>query len=241
MISKKRVGAALWVTSLPCLASGAEMNLVEQVAEGGVAVLVTLGLSVLFLAVAIERLVNLRARAVLPPDLIARIQPLWEAHRFDELEKLLAGDDSTLARVIACLVEHRHQPFAVASQLAGDLASRELRRHQQKAYALAIVATVAPIVGLLGTVLGMVEAFHVIAYSDAMGNPALLAGGISKALVNTAAGLAVALPALGMHHYCKHRLAAFGLELERQIDALIKLRFLSPPEAPLLRAVQHAH
>jgi biopolymer transport protein ExbB len=237
----KRIGAVLLLASLPGLAIGDEINLVEQVAEGGAAVLVILGLSILFLAVTIERSLHLRARALLPPDLVARIQPLWAMRRFDELEKVLADDGSTLARVVACLVEHRHQPYAVVSRLAGDLASMELRQHQQKAYALAIVATVAPIVGLLGTVLGMVEAFHVIAYAEGMGNPALLAGGISKALVNTAAGLVVALPALGMHHYFKHRLATLGLAIEKEINALINLQFLPPPEAPGLRVVQHAH
>jgi biopolymer transport protein ExbB len=237
----KRIGAALLVASLPGLASGDEINLVEQVAEGGMAVLVTLGLSILFLAVTIERSLHLRARAVLPLELLERVQPLWAARRFDELEKLLAEDGSTLSRVIACLVEHRHQPYSVVSRLAGNLASMELRQHQQKAYALAIVATVAPLVGLLGTVLGMVEAFHVIAFADGMGNPALLAGGISKALVNTAAGLAVALPALGMHHFFKHRLATLGLALEKHINALINLQFLPQPESAALRVVQHAH
>ena len=241
MIFMKRIGIALLVVSLPGLAFGAEIDVFEQVAQGGAAVLVILGLSILFLAVTIERFVHLRARAVLSPGLTARVKPLWAAHRFDELQKLLADDHSTMARVIACMVEHRHQPYAVVSRLAGDLASMELRQHQQKAYALAIVATVAPIVGLLGTVLGMIEAFHVIAYSDAMGNPALLAGGISKALVNTAAGLTVALPALGMHHYFKHRLATYGLELEKQINELINLQFLPQPESPALRVVQHAN
>jgi biopolymer transport protein ExbB len=69
----------------------------------------------------------------------------------------------------------------------------------------------------------------------------LLAGGISKALINTAAGLTVALPALGMHHYFKHRLTALGLELEKQINALINLHFLPNPEAPALRVVHHAN
>jgi biopolymer transport protein ExbB len=235
----KRFGIVVLVAGLPCPAAGADINLVEQVADGGIAVLVTLGLSILFLAVTIERLLHLRTRSVLPLDLVERVNSLWAAHRFDDLRKLLALDDSTLARVIARLVEHRCQPYAVISSLAGDLASMELRQHQQKAYALAIVSTVAPIVGLLGTVVGMIEAFHVIAYSDAMGNPALLAGGISKALVNTAAGLTVALPALGMHHYFKHRLATLGLALEKEVGALIDLHFL--PSAPASRELPHAH
>jgi biopolymer transport protein ExbB len=241
MNAMKRIGAALWMGGLPCLACAAEINLVEQVAEGGAAVLVTLGLSILFLAVTIERFMHLRERAVVPRDLVARVQPLWAAHRFDELEKLLADDGSTLARVIACMVEQRHQSYAVVNSAAGDIASMSLRQHQQKAYALAIVATVAPIVGLLGTVLGMIDAFHVIAYAEGMGNPALLAGGISKALVNTAAGLTVALPALGMHHFFKHRLTALGLALEMQVNALINGWFLPQPGAPALRVVQHAH
>jgi biopolymer transport protein ExbB len=225
-IFMKRVGVALLVASLPGLAVGSEINLVEQLAEGGAAVVVILGLSILFLAVTIERSLHLRARMVLPHDLMARVQPLWAERRFDELEAMLADDRSTLARVVACMVKHRHHSYDVLSRLAGDLASIELRRHQQKAYALAIVATVAPIVGLLGTVLGMVEAFHVIAFSEGMGNPALLAGGISKALVNTAAGLTVALPALGMHHYFRHRLATLGLGMEKEINGLINQHFL---------------
>jgi len=236
-----RTGAALCAAALPCLAFGAEINLVEQAAEGGPALLVTLGLSILFVAVTIERFVHLRANAVVPRDLLARVQPLWAAQRFAELETMLAEDGSTLARVIACMVAQRHQPYTVVNSAAGDVASMELRQHQQKAYALAIVATIAPIVGLLGTVLGMIDSFHVIAYADGMGNPALLAGGISKALVNTAAGLTVALPALGMHHFFKHRLATFGLAMERQVNTLIQQHFLPQPETPALRVVQHAN
>lgn len=237
----KRIAAGLALTGLPALALAADINLAEQLAEGGAAVLVTIGLSILFLAVTIERFMHLRARAVAPDGLAARIQPLWTAHRFADIERLLADDGSVLARVIGFMVAHRQQPYAVVSAAAGDIASMELRKHQQKAYALAIVATVAPIVGLLGTVLGMIDSFHVIAYAEGMGNPALLAGGISKALVNTAAGLVVALPALGMHHYFKHRLATLGLALEQQVNALINQHFLPQPEAPVLRVVQHAH
>ncbi|MES1264705.1 MAG: MotA/TolQ/ExbB proton channel family protein, partial [Variovorax sp.] len=83
--------------------------------------------------------------------------------------------------------------------------------------------------------------FHVIAYSEGMGNPALLAAGISKALINTAAGLIVALPALGMHHYFKHRLAALSLALEQDINALVTQQFLPPPAVATPQATTHAH
>jgi biopolymer transport protein ExbB len=240
-MAMKRFGIALSLIGVPS-AAFAEIDLVGQVRDGGAVVLVTLGLSILFLAVTFERLRNLRARTVRPETLLPTVQSLWAGGRFAEIQEVLAddGNDSTLAKVIATVVEHRDQRHEIVSALAGDVASMDLRRHQQKAYPLAIVATVAPIVGLLGTVLGMVESFHVIAYSEGMGNPALLAGGISKALVNTAAGLIVALPALGMHHFFKYRLATLGLGLEQDIDALIKKHFLAP-EACVPREAAHAH
>jgi biopolymer transport protein ExbB len=223
-------------------AHAADINIVEQAAEGGAAIVVTLGLSILFLAVSIERLMHFRARSIMPDGLVERVKPLWAAQDFTRLQQLLAEDDSTLARVIAYMVAHRQHGYAVVNSGAGDIASMELRHHQQKAYALAIVATVAPIVGLLGTVVGMIDAFHVIAFSEGMGNPALLAGGISKALINTAAGLCVALPALGMHHFLKNRQAFFGLTLERKINSLINEWFLHGDAAPQnLHVVSHAH
>jgi len=227
---------------LHTIAQAAEINIVEQAAEGGAAIVVTLGLSILFLAVSIERLMHFRARAIVPAGLVERVKPLWAAQDFTRLQQLLADEDSTLARVIAYMLAHRQDGYAIVNNGAGDIASMELRHHQQKAYPLAIVATVAPIVGLLGTVVGMIDAFHVIAFSEGMGNPALLAGGISKALINTAAGLCVALPALGMHHFLKNRQAFFGLALEKQINGLINEWFLPGDTAPQnLHVVSHAY
>jgi biopolymer transport protein ExbB len=224
------------------IALGADFNIIAQVADGGGTIVLTLGLSILFLAVTIERLVHFRAVHVVPDGLIERVKPLWAARDFVKLQQLLADQDSTLARVLAYVVTHRHLGYAVVSSGAGDVASIELRHHQQKAYALAIVATVAPIVGLLGTVIGMIEAFHVIAFSEGMGNPAMLAAGISKALINTACGLCVALPALAMHHFFKNRQAFFGLTLEKKINTLLNEWFLGK-DAPQqsLQVVSHAN
>lgn len=226
------------------LAGAQEINLVSEVAEGGFAIIVILGLSVLFLAVSIERLLHLRASFIVPSGLLERVKPLWAAGEFVKLQTLLAKEDSTLARILSFMVLHRQQSFAIVSSGVGDIASLELRHHQYKAYALAIVATVAPIVGLLGTVIGMIEAFHVIAYAEGMGDPALLAGGISKALICTAGGLSVALPALAMHHFFKNRNMFFGLALERTVNLLINEWFMPADEKihpTNLHVVTHAH
>jgi len=232
----------LLTLGLPSLANADDLNFVAQVRDGGAAIYLIIGLSILMVAVSLERLVHFREKFIVPAGLIGRVKPLWQTGNFSQLEKLLASEDNTLARVIYFMVEHRKQGFAVISSGAGDIASIELRHHQQKAYALAIVATVAPIVGLLGTVIGMIEAFHVIAFSDGMGDPALLAGGISKALINTATGLSVALPALMLHHFFKNRCAFFALSLEKQINQLMKEWFMPASEVVTkLAVVPHAH
>lgn len=218
-----------------------ETNASQILFDGGIAIPVILGLSILALSVSIERLIRFRAKFIVPTDFIDRVRHLSQAGEYSEIHTILAKENSTLARAIDFMVLHRQQSYATVNNGVSDIASIELRYHQQKAYALAIVATVAPIVGLLGTVIEMIDAFELIAF-DGMENPALLAGGISMALINTAAGLSVALPALGLHHFFKNRAAFLGLSLEKQINQLLNEWFMpAVTTAPHLKVVEHAH
>jgi biopolymer transport protein ExbB len=210
-------GAACAADAGPTL----RIDLFEQLSGGGVGIWVIGALSVLSVAVALERFRRFRTAAVVPAGLVDEVVPLWRAGRFDEVERVLKQHDSVLARVVRFVVTQRARwTPAVLEERAGELAARELRLAQHKAYPLAVVATVAPIVGLLGTVVGMIEAFHVIAFTGGMGDASLLAGGISKALVNTAAGLSVALPSLGLHHWFRHRLVVSGITMEAEVEKL---------------------
>lgn len=197
-----------------------ELNLASQLLQGGTGIVVIGALSVLALAVSLERLANFRASKVAPQVLADEALGLWQAGDYRTLAARTEEDRSSLARVLAFLATHPRLPVDTLAARAADIASTELRLQQQKAYALNVVATIAPIVGLLGTVIGMIEAFHVIA-SEGMGDPTLLAGGISKALVNTAAGLSVALPSLAMHHFFRNRMVHIGILLERQLGRLL--------------------
>lgn len=223
-------------------AYASDNSFLQQLFGGGIAIPIIIALSVLALSVSIERLVRFRRQFIAPPNLAGRVRHLWRNGDYSDIHSILAKEDSTLARAIDFMVLHREQHFATVSSGVSDIASLELRYHQQKAYSLAIVATVAPIVGLLGTVLEMINAFEAIAFADGMENPALLAGGISMALINTAAGLSIALPALGMHHFLKNRAAFLGLDLEKQINQLLNEWFMPVvTTAPHLKVVEHAH
>jgi biopolymer transport protein ExbB len=217
-----------------------ELNLASQLLEGGAGVFVIAALSVLALAVSLERLANFRASRVAPQGLADEAIKLWRAADYQALVARAEADRSSLARVLEFLAGHPRLPVEALSARAAEIASRELRLQQQKAYALNVVATIAPIVGLLGTVIGMIEAFHVIAFNG-MGDPTLLAGGISKALVNTAAGLSVALPSLAMHHFFRNRMVNIGITLEGQLERLLDVSRAREHKEEHMREHSHAH
>lgn len=100
----------------------ADVNLVDQLEEGGAAILVTLGLSILFVAVTIERLLHFRARAIVPDGLLEQVKPLWAMRDHAMLHSVLEQNDSTLARIIAFMAAHRDQPHSFIS--SGALAQR---------------------------------------------------------------------------------------------------------------------
>jgi biopolymer transport protein ExbB len=229
----RRLG--LYCLLLPAFPAHAQsLNIASELLHGGLGIVAIGALSVLALAVTFERLANFRLVKVAPPELASEAETLWRAGRFDQLRERVADGDSSLARILGWMVEQRHLPAEKLAARVAEMAGVELRLQQQKAYALNVVATVAPIVGLLGTVIGMIESFHVIAFNG-MGDPTLLAGGISKALVNTAAGLSVALPSLAMHHVFRNRMVGIGIALERQLN-----RVLDGMPARTLEVV-HAH
>lgn len=217
-----------------------ELNLASQLIEGGTGIVVIGALSVLALAVSLERLANFRATKVAPQGLADEALGLWRTGDYKALAARAGEGRSSLARVLEFMAAHPRLPIDTLSARAAEIASTELRLQQQKAYALNVVATIAPIVGLLGTVIGMIEAFHVIAFNG-MGDPTLLAGGISKALVNTAAGLSVALPSLAMHHFFRNRMVNIGITLERQLGRLLDETRSREHEREQQREYSHAH
>lgn len=203
----------------------------EMLRSAGVAFLPIVGLSLLALAVTIERIRRCRQDAIVPRGLAEQVVLLLQQGDYRAAQRRLQDEQNVLGRVLLYLVTRRHRGERAVSDAAGDLASVALREHLQRIYPLAVTATVAPIIGLLGTVVGMIEAFHAIAFSGAMGDPALLAGGISKALVNTAAGLSVALPSLLAYHFFKNRIAAYGIALEKALNRAIAELFPSSEPA----------
>ncbi len=204
----------------------ADVNYLEELQKGGK---VGVALMLLFLAMigfTVERLLRLRAGAICPHGLVGKVLPLWSEGRFVEIVGACKKRPSLLAKMTLYFVEHRGADPELLIPGVNDIAVRGLRRHSQRTYSLAVVATMAPLLGLLGTMIGMIESFKLVEVYGDDGGASMLAGAISKALITTAMGLIIAIPALGIYHFFKFRIGALGNRLEEEIEILINAWFL---------------
>ena len=193
--------------------------------------------SVVGLALVIERLISLRARHVAPDTLLDEVMAVSRNHlpSLDVVNKL--SDNSVLGQVLAAglqavIVDSRITEAALRQtfEAAGRAAAHQLERYLNT---LGTIATAAPLLGLLGTVVGMIEIFGSQAPTGAA-NPAALSHGISVALYNTAFGLIIAIPALMFYRYFRGRVDAHLLNLEQAAERLVPhlMRFAVRPAPP---------
>ena len=127
-------------------------------------------------------------------------------------------------------MNHREAPADLLIAGANDIALREMRLQSQRNAALAVIASLAPLLGLLGTMIGMIESFKLVEIYGDDGGASMLAGSISKALITTAVGLIIAIPALSLFHYFKHRIGIISLHLEEEFEILINNWLLRPKD-----------
>ncbi|MFT3785486.1 MAG: MotA/TolQ/ExbB proton channel family protein [Tepidisphaeraceae bacterium] len=195
----------------------------DKLKHAGAVGAIQLLLSVFGGVFAIERFFGLRQKFLNPKGLSAHARRLWSAGKFAELERLKDTHPSTLGRVISFIATNRGSSLSDVSEIAGDLVSRDIEIHYRKAYPLGIVATLAPLLGLLGMIVGMIHTFEIVSMAGSLGDPTQLAAGISEALVTTGLGLAIAIPFLSLYHYFKHRTSGLGVQLEEEVTTLLTL------------------
>lgn len=205
-----------------------QVDWVEQMIKGGLTVLAQLILSIYGVGIAIERLIYIRQKHFAPPKFL---KDVLEKGKNDDWDGVLAAakkDKSLLSDIVTFIVEHRHNDLAHIQQGAGDIGVREMRHQLNKTYPLAVVGSLEPLLGLLGTMIGMIEAFALVAVYGDEGGASLLADSIAKALITTAVGLIIAIPALGLYYWLKQRIMSYMADLETSVEAVIDEWFLKP-------------
>ncbi len=203
-----------------------------ELAKGGMTVVFLGLLSITGVVFAFERFIRLKPKKVAPSGLVDEVLELEKQGDFEAIRQLCRQNKSDLSRILEFVVEHREADAGALVEGAGDISARQMRNHLQRNQPLAVVAALAPLLGLLGTMIGMIEAFQLVAvYGDEGGAP-MLAGSISKALITTAVGLILAIPALAAYHFFKVRTNLLFSNMEEEAERLFNHWFLVPGSGP---------
>lgn len=188
----------------------------EIVRAGGPFMWPILLASVIAAAIILERLWTLQPRRVVPVDLTRRIWALVEAGQINDKVVAALETNSPLGKLLAVGLACRHRPRAVMMERLQDEGRHVAQDLDRFLNTLGTIAGVAPLMGLLGTVMGIIKAFNAI-YEGGMGDPRLLSGGISEALITTAAGLSVAIPSYIAYRYLRGRVDRIVAQMERDV------------------------
>ena len=195
----------------------------ELVKSGGLLMLPILIASVLAMAICFERAWALRASRVAPPNLLAEVWGWIKNKQLDanKLRELKAN--SPLGEILAAGLLNSRHGREIMKECIEESASVVIHHMERYLSVLGTLAMISPLLGLLGTVVGIIEAFMAINTGSGMGDPALLASGISKALMTTAGGLFVAIPAMIMHRYFVRHISTMAVEMEQQAIKMVDI------------------
>ncbi len=194
--------------------------MLELVQSGGWLMAPILLCSVAAMAIIVERLWSLQRERVVPADLATRA---WEWARAGTLteERIQAlREGSPLGRILAAVLASRHLDREMTKEYIEEVGRHVAHELDRYLNALGTIAAISPLLGLLGTVIGMIKVFAVIT-AQGVGEPRVLAGGISEALVTTAAGLTVAIPSLLFHRVLRGRVDELVVTMEREALKLV--------------------
>ena len=194
----------------------------ELIRSGGWVMWPIILCSIAALAITGERLWSLQKKYVTPSNLLAQAQQWLARGELDEARVNLLRESSPLGRILAAgLINRDHERVIIKEAIedAGRHVTPELERYLRP---LGTIAGVSPFLGLLGTVLGMIQMFSGIG-SQGVGDPSIVAGGIAQALITTAAGLTVAIPSLMFYRYFSGRVDALLLDMEQEALKLVEI------------------
>jgi len=192
----------------------------EILKSGGLVMIPLVLASIVMVGIILERFWTLRRSAVIPAKVGAEVRAWARSAKIerDHLEKLRTN--SPLGAILAAVVAHRQRSREVIREAAEDTGRQVVHRLNKYLNALGTIATISPLLGLLGTVSGLIRMFLVITTAG-IGDANALAGGIGEALVATATGLVVAIIAYLFHRYFRGRVLDLAVDMEREASMLI--------------------
>jgi len=188
---------------------------------GGVTMYFLVLVSVIGIAFVLERTFRLRRYRIMPKGLVDRCDELLRSGNYKEADELCQKRSSTIGRMIRFCIHNRDQSVKDLEVAAGEIGVNEMRLEMSAIQPISVVAAIAPLLGLLGTVIGMIKAFNDFQKFGEHGDPSVFAGSISMALVTTAAGLIVAMPAIIAYHFFRIRTQRMSIILANDFSTML--------------------
>ena len=194
----------------------------ELVTAGGWLMVPIIACSIIAFAIIAERLWTLRVKRVIPRTLVAQVWDQAKSKKLDveRLQDLRAG--SPLGRILAAGLMNRNASRDIMKEAIEDTGRHVVHELERYINTLGTIAAISPLLGLLGTVIGMIQVFSTIT-TQGVGNPGALAGGISQALITTAAGMAVAIPSLMAYRYFRGKVDMLVIRMEQQALRMVEV------------------
>jgi biopolymer transport protein ExbB len=178
--------------------------------------------SVAALAIIGERLWSLQKKYVAPPNLLAQVQQLLARNELEPSHLVALRDSSPLGRILAAGLVNRDHDREIVKEAVENTGRHVVPELERYLRSLGTIAAISPFLGLFGTVIGMIQMFSGIG-QHGVGDPSIVAAGISTALITTAGGLAVAIPSLMFYRYFRGRVNQLLLEMEQEAVKLVEI------------------
>lgn len=198
------------------------MSIGDVVAGGGSVGIMLIVLSIVGLALFIDNFVNMRKQKLAPPDVVDEIEALIEAGEYQEAMELCEAEPSYFTNVVSAGLPRLNASFEAMEKAVEEMAEEEQLKLFMKLGWISLIAAVAPMLGLTGTVLGMILAFKVIASSKGQAEPSDLADNISLALITTLLGLFVAIPMTAAFVFLRNRVVKSTLEIAAVVEDIFE-------------------
>lgn len=189
--------------------------------------------SLVAIAVILALFMNLKKSKVLPEGLAEKAQKLARSGKMTPAHIQQVRDGSLLGSVLAAGLATVGQPRHLMKESIEESGRHAIHKMDKYMTTLGTIAAIAPLLGLLGTVVGMIVVFNEMLSQGGVGNPADLAGGISQALVTTAFGISIAVPALIFHRFFRGKINDFAVDMEKEAVKLLEM--INVPPAPARR------
>jgi len=199
------------------------MSFWQMIKAGGSVMIVLIALSIVTVAIIVYIFITVTEKKLTPNDFSDGIIQKLDDGDEKAVKKMCTQEDNIISRIVSAGMAKKKRGALFAKEAMENCAKKEIGVLWQNISYLADIAAVAPLIGLLGTVVGMIQAFNVIAFQTAVVKPMLLAGGVSKAMVTTAAGLIVAIPTLLFYAYFRGRVQQISNIVENYSSDIIKL------------------